>query len=205
MSFKIIDTLMENKKMTHNNLYDLEIQKHKLLIEELIQESNSLKKAIWDLLNYSNVFLLLLDSKMTVKLSNWSLAKTLGFDKEKDLIGKCWLEFIPEHIDERIKMIYHSISFDPPSEDHKYREMTHDVKTLNNKTITIKWFNTQVNHESHMTMSMGLKLTDNLNMFESEDSIRAYYHDIIKKDRTMITSLKDVVLKRVDNLNVCEV
>ena len=191
-------------KMNNNDFYDTEIQKHKMMIEELTQESSSLKKAIWDLLNYSNVFLLLLDPKMTVKLCNWSLAKCLDFDTEKALTGRCWLEFIPENIQDRIKVIYHAISFDSNIENHKYREITHDIKTANNKIITVKWFNTQVNHESNMTMSMGLKLTDNLNIFESEDSIRAYYHDIIKKDRTMITSLKDVVLQGIDKIDTCE-
>jgi hypothetical protein len=39
----------------------------------------------------------------------------------------------------------------------------------------------------------------------SEDSVRTYYRDIIEKDRTMIQSLRDVVIKGLDFEDVCHV
>lgn len=193
---------------TINNSYKTdpqkELEQHEALIEELKKESGSLKKAIWDLINYSSMYCVILDTKMIIRLCNLSLANELGFSSGKDMVGLCWLKFIPLEYADRIKVIYNSLAFDDSNRSHKYREVTNDIITKNEKRITIKWFNTRLNHETHMTMSFGLKLIDDVSISESEDSIRSYYHNIIEKDRTMIQSMKDVVLKGVDNLDTCE-
>ena len=168
-------------------------------IKGLKEESIGLKKAIWDMLNYANMYVLLLNSKMIITLINWSLATELGFKDEREPIGKCWLDFIPEEITDMIEIAHNHLAF--KSDKKKYREVTNEVKCLDGKKITIKWFNIPINSEYHMTFSMGIKLSTPVPSSDitivTEDSIRSYYKDIIEKDRTMIQSLRDVVVNGI--------
>jgi hypothetical protein len=169
------------------------LKEHKEAIAKLKQESTVLKKAIWDMLNYANMYVLLLDDRMIVRLINWSLAKDLGFDNEKQAVGRCWIDFIPDEIKDLIKAAHHSLAFEPKK--GKYREFVNDIQLADNKIVTVKWFNVPINSQYHMTFSMGLKVAPIEATVVSEDSIRTYYRDIIEKDRTMIQSLRDVVIK----------
>jgi len=193
--------------MSDKEILDLtkKLEESQLLVKDLKRQSLTLRKAIWDMLNYASIFLVLLDSKMIIKLCNWRLTTALGFQEEKDVIGKCWLTFIPEEEIDRIKMIHHDLAVNHnDQEKQKNLEVTNDIKTINGEIITVKWFNVQINSIYNMTMSLGLPI-NKPNIQESEDSIRAYYRDIIDKDRTMIKSLRDVALKGVEHINVCEI
>lgn len=189
-----------------NDITTTDLQKRldesELIIKKLKKEAGSLKKAIWDMLNYSSLYLVLLDQKMIIKLCNWSLAKSLGYETEKDIVGQCWLNFIPEKDIDRIKMIHNSVA---NKNDSTYEEVINDIKTKDGKIISVKWFNLQINNNYHMTMSLGLHLTKTIEAIQPEDSIRSFYRDVIDKDRTMIKSLRDVVFKGVDNIDACEI
>jgi PAS domain S-box-containing protein len=178
-----------------NGIDDLqqELKKSRETIKKLKEESRVLRKAIWDMLNYSNMYVLLLDSYMTIRLINWSLAKELGFSNEQEVIGKSWLDFIPDHNKELVKIVHDCLSHS--MEQEKYRELVNEVKRLDNSILVVKWFNIPINSNYNMTFSMGLKSNVSECEVVSEDSIRSYYRDIIAKDRTMIKSLKDVVVK----------
>jgi len=193
--------------MSDKEILDLtkKLEESQLLVKDLKRQSLTLRKAIWDMLNYASIFLVLLDSKMIIKLCNWRLTTALGFQEDKEVIGKCWLTFIPEEEIDRIKMIHHDLAVNHnDQEKQKNLEVTNDIKTINGEIITVKWFNVQINSIYNMTMSLGLPI-NKPNLQESEDSIRAYYRDIIDKDRTMIRSLRDVALKGVEHINVCEI
>lgn len=182
------------------------VKQQEEIIKKLKDESIGLKKAIWDMLNYANMYVLMLNSDMIITLINWSLATQLGFKDEKEPIGLCWLEFIPEDTRDMIKMAHQHLAFHP--EEKKYREVTNEIECLDESRITVKWFNIPINNNSHMTFSMGIKLPS---LFASdmtivsEESIRSYYKDIINKDRTMIQSLRDVVMGGIStNTNLME-
>jgi len=169
------------------------LKKQNEAIAKLKQESSTLKKAIWDMLNYANMYVLLLDDRMIIRLINWSLATALGFENEKQVVGKCWIDYIPDEAKYLIKAAHHSLAFEPKK--GKYREFVNDIMLANDQIVTVKWFNVPINSQYHMTFSMGLKVAPIEATVVSEDSIRTYYRDIIEKDRTMIQSLRDVVIK----------
>lgn len=171
-----------------------ELEKTQKELNDLKQESNILKKAIWDMLNYSNIYAVLLDSKMIVRLINWSLATDLGFESEKEVIGKYWLDFVPSEYKNLIKFSHKKLAFDHDKKECK--EVTNDIILKDNKLVTVKWFNVPINSNYNMTFSMGLKI-DCTETISSEESIRAYYRDIIQKDRTMIESLRDIAINKV--------
>jgi hypothetical protein len=160
------------------------MKQDKEYIENLKAENEAIKKAVWDILNYLNAFVVLLDKNMNIRLANWSLSTKLGFENEKDLINKCWLDFIkPEEKDMISKMYSHMLNFS----DDKYKEVITEIISIKGKSIVVKWFNIVANHGLNMLFSIGVP--SEMPEEENEDSVRAYYRDIIDKDKTLINSL----------------
>lgn len=176
---------MENK--VQKEVEDLRAELHKYRNESL-----SLKKAIWDMLNYANMFVLILDKEMTIKLCNWSLATTLGFKDESEILEKCWLDFIPQQNRDLVKQIHNMVKICEEQKDEKYKEVVNDILLPNGKTLLVRWFNMCINHSYNMTFSIGI--TQMVQAQATDESIRAYYMGVIEKDRTMIHSLRDFIL-----------
>ena len=172
--------------------------KHKL--EEIKDELLKTKAAIWDMLNYANMYVLLLDDKMNIRFANYSLSITLGFKDEFEPLGRCWLDFIKESERPIIGNVHRSLV--TKAECEKYREFTNDIVTLDDKIITVKWFNAPVNHEYNWTFSFGLASQPPVEV--TEESVRAYYRDILAKDRTMISSIRDVIIRGSMEVDSCE-
>jgi PAS domain S-box-containing protein len=168
-------------------------------LEHTKKELEKTKNAIWDMMNYSSMFVLILDDKMHIQFINWSLATALGFKNEEEPIGRCWLDFIPTDQRDLISGIHHSIKMN--EKDEKYKEMVNEVKCQNGEVLTIKWFNTKINREHEWTFSFGLQMEASTNV--TEESLRSYYQDIVKKDRTVILSMRDKILAD-SKLDVCE-
>jgi PAS domain-containing protein len=152
-------------------------------------KTNIFQKAVWDMLNYANMFVLLLDDEMNIKLINWSLATVLGFKNENEPIGRCWVDFLKPKDVEWIKAVHHSITYST-EEAEKYREVTNEVIALDGTKIRIKWFNAMINHNYNFTFSMGVYDEAEMKTEITEDSIRAFYRDVIEQDKVMITALK---------------
>ena len=153
------------------------------------------------MLNYANnLFLVILDSSMIVKLANWSLATTLGFENEKEIIGHCWLDFIKTEEKDMIKNI-HNLVTNNHEKANEYREVTNDIVLPFGETMVVKWFNIKINNNLNLTISIGIKC--NYDYEESEESVRSYYRDVIEKDKTMIKSFRETIIN--NDLQVIEV
>jgi hypothetical protein len=184
-----------------------EIVKQQKLIEKLKEESNALKKAIWDMLNYANIYVLLLDKNLIIRLINYNLANDLGYKNEKVAVGHCWLEHVPPSSLTIVRIAHKELAFG--KDKAKYKEVTNDIKLGTGQSVSTKWFNIPINSQYNMTFSIGIKLTTPEDYVKiSEESIRAYYKDIIEKDRSMIKSLREVAIQNCDddeelNLHEC--
>lgn len=175
-----------------------EIIKQKELIDQLKEESLALKKAIWDMLNYANIYVLLLDKNLIIRLINYNLANDLGYKNEKLAVGHCWLEHIPPTSLTIVRIAHKELVFG--KDKSKYKEVTNDIKLGTGQSVSTKWFNIPINSQYNMTFSIGIKLTVPEDYIKiSEESIRAYYKDIIEKDRSMIKSLREVAVQNCDN------
>jgi len=192
---------MNTKVMSKEEL-ESELRQTKDKLEKASKEKEALKKAIWDMLNYANMFILLLDPKMNILLINQSFASKLGFKDSNELIGRCWLDFIQPQDQDKIYAVHHSLSQDSEKESSKYREVVNDIIKPDGKICTIKWFNFPINHQYHLTFSFGIPAEMPAEI--TEESIRTYYRDILQKDKTMISSLKDKAIKDLQTLEACE-
>lgn len=192
---------MDIKVMSSEELKS-ELREANEKLERASHEKEALQKAIWDMLNYANMFILLLDSKMNILLINQSFASKLGFNDSNKLVGRCWLDFIQPEDQDRVYAIHHSLSQDSEEESSKYREVINDIIKPDGKICTVKWFNFPINHQYHLTFSFGIPAEIPVKI--TEDSLRNYYLDILQKDKTMILSLKDIAIKDLKTLEACE-
>lgn len=168
-------------------------------MSELEKEVKNLRKTIFNMLNYANMFVLVLNEQMIIKYSNTSLAKFLGFNTYKDILGRCWIDFLREDEVQAVKVV-HKLIADGVEEWEKYREFRNHIKPINGEPIMVHWFNSHINTEYNWSFSFGITKTPNPTMV-TMDSIREYYKDIIEYDRTMIESMKETIIQ---NDKVCQ-
>ena len=169
---------------------------------ELETRLRNTRHAVWDMMNYTKMFVVILDENLKVKIANWYLATELGFENEDDLLDKCWLQFVDEQKHDLIKRV-HSIAIS--EEFYKVREVVNEIITLDGKIINVKWFNTKINDKYHWSFSIGIPMVNDTLHAETEETIRSYYKDIIARDRTMIEALRDTILDEKQNSKtICE-
>ena len=155
-------------------------------------QKGELQRNLWMALDYSNLFIVILDEHFKVLLTNYQLAKTLGFENEDVVIGHQWTEFLTPVEDELIQHVFGEIL----KGNKAYEEFTNDIIPITTKKpITVKWFNTYINNNFNCSFSIGLPITKEPNINADVESVRAYFTDILKKDRTTINAMKEVTMK----------
>jgi transcriptional regulator with PAS, ATPase and Fis domain len=154
----------------------------------LQEELNKAKETMWEMMNYLNLFVVVLDKEMHVVLANRYLIYTLGFESEKDVIGRCWLDFIESknhivitHIHDRVR-----------KNDPEFTEVVTEITNVHNNIIAVRWFNSAIDHGKDLTFSIGIPLQNNISAEDSTRSIRSYFRNIIQKDKTFISAMKHV-------------
>ena len=177
-----------------------ELCKTKQELQYSVDESNLLKKAIWDMLNYSNMYFLILDKKMNIKLVNYRLAKILGFASEKEAIGEHWLQFIRGKDKKQIE-IFHDTINDKHDTNH-FNEIVSEIISKDKNIVLVKWFTVAINSKYNVVMSFGLPRTINEEL--TDESIRSYYTDVLEKDKTMIKFLKETLTGDFNNNQLTE-
>jgi hypothetical protein len=154
-------------------------------------EVEKIQDGVWKLLDYSNMFVVMLDHDLKIKIINYHLSKVLGYEYPSELAGQDWRQFLraPDH-----ELIHH-VANEIIKGNQNYKEFTNDIIDINKKTLTVKWFNTLINHEFNCVFSIGLPLTKEPTIDEDIDSLRSYFRDILEQDRTVINAMKEVTMK----------
>ncbi len=186
-------------------LKNIFLNKIKILIKlseynkTLKSDKTRLLSNIWDLLNYSNMYVVVLDgADFKIKMANYALSQSLGYEDEGQLIDKNWLDHIPDYEKENVRRVLNHII----DKQEKYLEFLNDI-TLTRKgdtIVSVKWFNSYINHTTNLIFSIGIPITQSPSHLDDIDSLRAYYKDIILKDREMIKSLKEVTKKYTEEI-----
>jgi len=176
------------KKFLNRICLLLKFSKQQTCLEEKIEHKD---EAVWDMMNYSTFYVVITNDKLDVIKANYALAISLGFENEEDIIGVNWLTFIKESTQPVIENVHDNIK----RNTGKFTEFTNELKTLNGEIVVVKWFNSYLNHNLNYTFSIGIPLTKNITPEASIDSIRSYYRDILDKDKSMIESMKEMVIK----------
>lgn len=171
-----------------------EKQPEKLRVTKLV-------KTIFDMLNYANMYVLVLDDKMEIKYVNQSLAVDLGFKNYKKAIGRCWLDFVNPS-DKKLIVTVHKIICSGAKEAGKYEEFQNSIFSLDGKKYDVTWFNSYTNGDIKWSFSFGIRKKPITEI--TTDSIRSYYQDVIHKDKTMIEAMRDMIIFKEKVIDSCE-
>jgi PAS domain S-box-containing protein len=165
-------------------------------------EVSELRNIIFSMLNFTNMYALVLDQQMVVRFVNTSLALDLGYKSYNDVIGQCWLDFIPEKDRKIIGAIHTAVSL-AEGNWNKYREFKNQILNKNGDIFHVHWFNSHINTNLNWTFSFGVRERPIIKDDVDIDSVRDYYRDIINKDREMIFALRDVIGLRDKIVDTC--
>lgn len=168
--------------------------------EKILRELKELREVIFNMLNFTNMYCLVLDNKLVIKFVNLSLAIDLGFESYTNLIDQCWLDFIDEREITMITTVHSAVANGIENWEEKYREVQNKIITKEGKSISVHWFNSHINTDLNWTFSFGIKREP---VIDSVDSIRDFYYDVIQKDRVMINSMRDVMGLRDKIVDSC--
>lgn len=159
-----------------------------------LDKSNILSN-LWNMLNYTNFYLIITDENHKVVLGNYKLATALGLKDEHEIVGCNWLDFIPEHDLAGVELEFQLIR----KESKVSSEMTFDLRESNGIN-TVKWFNSFINSTNNWIFSIGVPVTKEIDFNDNVGSLRAYWKDIIEKDRVMIDTLRDTFSKQASKV-----
>lgn len=149
-----------------------------------------LSQSLWDIFNYSHFFVMALNKKMDVMLANYFLATTLGFETEKELIGKNWLKFVSEKDKHVIEYLYGEMTNKKIT-----KEFINDIITKENKIIPVRWFNTNLDQGENGTFSIGVPIAGKVSKQDTEETIRSYWRDVIQENKTTVNALREMFQK----------
>ena len=165
-----------------------------------MSELESLREIIFNMLNFTNMYCLVLDQEMVIKFANLSLAIDMGYKSYDELLNKCWLDFIRDEEKQMVQIIHNSVANGTKEWEAKYREVQNTIVTKNGKAFPVYWFNSHINTDLNWTFSFGIKKLD----ADKEDDIRDFYFDIIKRDRVIINSMRDSMGLRDKIVDTCK-
>lgn len=162
-------------------------------------ETEELRNVIFNMLNFTNMYCLVLDRQMTVQFVNMSLAMDLGYKSYDEILHSCWKDFIPESERVMMEVIHNSVSLNTNNWEEKYREVHSSMLTKEKKELSVYWFNSHIGSDLNWTFSFGIKKTES-----NEENIRDFYYDMIKKDRVIINSMRDAMGLRDKIVDTCK-
>lgn len=170
--------------------------------KKLEEEVRQLRAIVFNMLNFTNIYVLVLDRNMDIKFANNSLAIDLGFKSYKELLGHCWLDFIYENEKTLVSTIHAAVSNGYENWKSKYGEFQNEIIGKNGENNFVYWFNSHINSKYNWMFSFGIKKEQKQNI--TMDSVRDYYKEIITKDRVMINSMRDVIGLRDKIIDTCK-
>ena len=108
------------------------------------------------------------------------------------MVGQNWLNFV----DEKDKQIFKHIQGKVFKNGHiNTREYVNDIITLENKLLPVRWFNAIIDTDQTPVglFSIGVPITRTITHTDNVDSIRAYWKDIIERDKTVISAMREIL------------
>ncbi len=176
---------------------DVFVNRIKLLLrvsdksQKLRKEIISKNKSLWDIFNYSNFYVCMLNQEFQITLANYYLSHQLGFEEECDLIGKNFREYVPESFSNIMPKIFDGV-LQTHGETHDF---VCEIMDPNTKVeVTVKWFISFINTTINSYFMIGIPLLKDITPQDSVETIRQYWRNIIERDRSTIKSLKETVM-----------
>ncbi len=161
--------------------------------KQLNDEKYELQISIKELFDYTNIYMLVLDNDMKVRMCSYKLAKDLGFNKGSDLLNMNWKNFLTKKESDTIDNVHKHVMLSSKDYENRFREVNNKIVTRRNTDIDVKWFNSRIKNGKVYTFSIGIPYNRTVTAEDDIETIRAYWKHIIDKDKTTLRALKEVI------------
>jgi len=153
------------------------------------EKTDNLRSMVFDLLNYSSLYVLILSNNLNIHMVNSTLVSSLEMDVD-ELKGKNLRDIISPHEKLLVEKAFEEII----KENQSYQEfMFYLVNVDKKKEIAAKWFCSFFNTQYNMMLCIGIPMRDDIFLVKDEGLIREYYKNIIRQDRKKIELIKGFV------------
>lgn len=156
-------------------------------------EKQKLQMNLKEVFDYTNIYMVILDGDMNIKMCSYKLANDLGFSSEEELIGTSWRQFLKEKDLTKIDLVHKNVVKDSEKYQKFLREVTNKIVTRSGSTIITKWFNSRIQNGKTYTFSIGIPYNRKVTAEDDIESIRSYWKHVLDKDETTLKALKNVV------------
>ena len=153
------------------------------------REQKMLQLSLKELFDYTNIYMLILDSEMNVKSCSYKLGKDLGYKSEEEMIGLNWKQFLKEKDSHKIDLVHKNVVEDSDKYQKFLREVTNKIVTKSGSTINVKWFNSRIRNGHIYTFSIGIPYNRKVTATDDIESIRSYWKHVLDKDETTLKAL----------------
>jgi hypothetical protein len=161
----------------------------------MIKEKKELFTSLWDIIDYSISYSLVLDSELKIRLINFTLAKELTNEDRDKLIGKSWLDFVVENdrplLEYARKSLFGEVKF--------YFEECYNIICKDSSLKKVKWIMSYINSDFNSIISIGIPF-----IIEKRNNIRelsrTHYENIVLADRIKIKVAKELALKNSERI-----
>ena len=160
---------------------------HYIKVAEVLSEMRASILNMWNILEYSNYYILIIDSTLTIVLCNQIFARVLGFKESLDVIGTKFSDYISKDD----KYIFKSLQELLSKPNSEMSEFLSELVDKDGHKHMVKWFNSFINSDTQWTFCFGVPVKDDKFYSESVDSMRERYKDIISIHRNLIHGLKE--------------
>lgn len=170
----------ENDKITHY-----------VKVAEVLSEMKNSILNMWNVLEYANYYVMILDKNLRIILCNQILSKVLGHNSSLEPVGEEFTKYISKDDEYIFKSMQVHIS-----QNDEMSEFLSEIVDLKGKKHVVKWFNSWINSDTHWTFCFGVPIKDDVFQMESISAMREKYKDIISIHRNLIHELKEKHLEK---------
>ncbi|MDM8541533.1 PAS domain S-box protein [Desulfococcaceae bacterium HSG9] len=188
MSRAIYEKITQAKNNNQALIHEIKERKH---VEKLIKQE---RERIQNILDITPTMIMALDGKGKISLINRRGCEILGYDDEKEVMGKDWFDnFIPEHSREGVRVVFKRLM---DGEIVLYDNVnTYTIIDANGNEIYISWHNALIKNsqgEITGTLSAGIDITEQKRaeeaLLESENKYRTLFE--VESDALAVIELQ---------------
>lgn len=154
-----------------------------------------LQDDLFDLMAHTAFVAIVIDAEFQVRYCNRQTLTLLEVDKLRDIVGRSWLDFIPDDAADAILEAHGGLI----SGDLKnFGEFVNDIQTPAGIRKAVKWFNTPFEgvDGDQLALSIGILATADA---AAEEQVRRRFREAIMRDRANIRAVKRFAHKPLAN------
>jgi len=164
-------------------------------VAEVKSETPDLVSLIFEIISGSNYIILVLSKDLTIRMCNDVFAECVSYGDKGVVIGTNLLDYVQSESKFIVKSLYEAMfkQLEKMPETKLSQEIEYEILCREGKTWLMKWFATVVNSGDDLALHLGLRYSNPHQFSMDSATLRAYYRELIERDRVYINAVKTLI------------